>query len=488
MALAFAAVMGFSVYRMQVVRGQLALVNSRHLPLTLVIEELHTVQGNLLNTIAQRVDGGSVSKFLQRQVELALQYRLHNLRRAQRLLAESTPGERSKTDQLLAEGSLLRLRSLARAFRRNMPLLQRLFDNGGTAPALSRIEGEALLKEERMALRHIRSLSADSRSRVTAAAAGVQQAQQLSVWTGSLLMVLSLLVIGAVTLGVRRLLKPLGRLVTSTQGIASGDYRQRVVLSSEDELGQLAREFNKMAEAIEERQRLLIRSERLAAAGRIASHLTHEVRNPLNSIALNTELLEEELDGLKGEARIEAKAICGAVQREVDRLTGITEQYLQFARMPKPQLEREDLNLLLGALIAFMGEELQARLVRVEFNLERELPEVLADENQLRQVFLNLVRNAAEALGERGGGTLTIRSSLAAESVVVSLQDNGPGIAAADLPQIFDPFFSTKKGGTGLGLALTQQIVHEHGGTIEVSSIEGSGTTFRIELPAIRAR
>src|SRR6185295_17199097 len=135
----------------------------------------------------------------------------------------------------------------------------------------------------------------------------------------------------------QRALDPLRRLAAGAKQIARGDYRQRVEVGIPDEIGDLASEFNAMAAALEERELRLIRSERLAAVGKIAAQITHEVRNPLSSIGLNAELLEEELASLPGGA--ESQKIASAIVKEVDRLAAITEQYLRFARLPRPKLE-----------------------------------------------------------------------------------------------------------------------------------------------------
>jgi signal transduction histidine kinase len=187
-------------------------------------------------------------------------------------------------------------------------------------------------------------------------------------------------------------------------------------------------------------------------------------------------MLEEETAG-------EAKQLARAIVKEVDRLTEITEQYLRFARLPRPRLEREDLGAIAASLLAFLRPELEKRGVTVDARLDGTLPAVSADESQLRQALLNLMRNAAEAMP--AGGTLVVTAhALDPRTVELTISDSGEGIAAENLPKIFDPFFSTKEGGTGLGLALTQQIIVEHGGRIEVSSEPGHGTTFVVRLVA----
>jgi two-component system NtrC family sensor kinase len=249
------------------------------------------------------------------------------------------------------------------------------------------------------------------------------------------------------------------------------------------EVADLAREFNAMGHAVEERERELVRSERLAAVGKMAAMITHEVRNPLSSIGLNTELLEEELTRLDGTG--EATALCRAITREVDRLTAITEEYLAFARLPKPRLAPESLDAIAQSLATFVRDDLAGRGVTLDLELEPSLPRAMADEGQIRQSLLNLVRNAAEAVAGHGGGRVVIATRRGGSGrVEVEVRDDGPGITADALPRLFDPFFSTKDGGTGLGLALTHHIVRDHGGEIRVSSGVGQGATFVVSLPA----
>jgi signal transduction histidine kinase len=274
-------------------------------------------------------------------------------------------------------------------------------------------------------------------------------------------------------------LRPLRRLHEAVRKVAGGNYRQQVEVSGGTEVADLAREFNAMAAALSQREQELVRSERLAAVGKMAAVITHEVRNPLSSIGLNAELLEEEVAHVSPEA----VALSRAVQKEVDRLTAITEEYLRFARLPRPRLEREQVNSIVAGVVEFQREDLLSRGVRVEAQLAEALPPVDADEAQLRQALLNLLRNAADAM--TSGGALTVATRQSPDGAVeVSVQDTGPGISDEHLHRIFEPFFSTKDGGTGLGLALTQQIVTEHGGRIIVDSRPGTGTTFTLRLPA----
>lgn len=297
---------------------------------------------------------------------------------------------------------------------------------------------------------------------------------------GVIALLVGLLVTSWATLSLR----PLGRLRSAARRIAAGDYGSRIDERGPAEVADLAREFNAMGHAVDSRERELVRSERLAAVGKMAAMITHEVRNPLSSIGLNAELLDEELAQVPGERGDEARTLLRAITREIDRLTAITEEYLSFARLPKPRLASASLAALVDDLVRFLREELIARRVDVVVEHAPDVPAAQFDEGQIRQALLNLVRNAAEAMP--GGGHVWLRTRSEGGAVVVEVADDGPGIPAELRERLFDPFVSTKQGGTGLGLALTHQIVKDHGGAIRVSSTPGQGATFTLELPASR--
>lgn len=225
----------------------------------------------------------------------------------------------------------------------------------------------------------------------------------------------------------------------------------------------------------------LIRSERLAAIGRMSAHVTHEIRNPLSSIGLNAEMLEDIAAEISKEKESEAaRTLCRAIVREVDRLSAITDEYLRFARLPRPELREVDVVELLRAIEAFVRRDCEAAGVTVRLDVPEHDLVVQMDGDQIRQALLNLVRNGKESMPQ--GGELVLGAHAEAESLVLRVTDHGVGIDATHLDRIFDPFYSTKLTGTGLGLALTQQIVTEHGGNLEVSSEPGAGTEFRIRL------
>ncbi len=479
----FSGVMGYTFHRMHRLRQDLHLINKSYLQLTFILAELYTIQGNLLNTVAERSAARGTSKFLRTQVRLARLYRVRDVQTALKVVRRSQDFKPSRRDRQFMTRTEERLIMLEQTFRQNEALFDRLFAGSGPiGQDVAEAVGENLLRLERKLALQIRQLRDHLQGQVKATALQVEEDENHAVWAILMLVVIAILVSLAVTFGARMTLRPLKKLVAGTKRIGSGEYSHRVGFNSSDELGLLAREFNSMASAIEEREQRLIRSERMAAAGQIASHITHEIRNPLSSISLNTELLEEELIGLERAQLSEAKSLCQAIRLEVDRLTEITEEYLRFARLPRPHLQPEDINEILQNLLSFMSSELQNRKVKVIYDLTSELPLVEADENQLRQAFLNLLRNAGEAMASQGG-SVRVSTKIQNGRVEVHIADTGIGIESKDLTEVFEPFFSTKEAGTGLGLALTQQIIQEHGGTITVDSISGQGTVFTVRLP-----
>lgn len=288
-----------------------------------------------------------------------------------------------------------------------------------------------------------------------------------------------------------RSLRPVRTLIAAVSQVRRGDYDANLQVEGEDEIAVLAREFDAMARALREReaqlqqkQQELLRAERLAAVGRVSAQVAHEIRNPLSSIGLNIEMLEDQLNEATFKSTADAKEatdLLRAVIREVDRLTEITEDYLRLARLPTPQKRPEDLKRVLEEVIGFAHEELERAGITVKVELPDGPLPTSADEGQLRQVFLNLIRNSREAMA--AGGTLTISARDADTGLEVRVADTGSGITPEVREKLFEPFFTTKQGGTGLGLPLSRQIVEAHGGRIAVESAPGIGTTFLLSFP-----
>ncbi len=180
------------------------------------------------------------------------------------------------------------------------------------------------------------------------------------------------------------------------------------------------------------------------------------------------------------------KNLLAAIQREVQRLEHLSEEYLRVARLPEPRMEADDVATAVREIVAFARPEIEQARCTVEIHVEPDLRPALFDENQLRQALLNLLRNAREAMPD--GGLIDVRVEAAGMSVVIDVADRGGGIPEPIRARVFDPFFSTKGEGTGLGLAITRHIVEAHGGTVTCDRREGGGTRFRIALPIAPSR
>jgi len=218
----------------------------------------------------------------------------------------------------------------------------------------------------------------------------------------------------------------------------------------------------------------LLQSERLATIGRFASQIAHEIRNPLSSISLNIELLEDELQ----DSSTEARNLLRSILRELDRLNDIVGEYLQFSRFPKPQLKRGRID---DVILDFAKGFKPPASVDFQVGLMDDSPEVWLDDRLLRQALENLVRNGAEAIS--GQGVVRIETDVVDRFLVIRVRDTGAGIPAEIRERLFEPFFTTKPQGTGLGLATTQQIIFEHNGHLLVDSTPEKGTTFTALLP-----
>ncbi len=228
-------------------------------------------------------------------------------------------------------------------------------------------------------------------------------------------------------------------------------------------------------------QRRALQAERLAELGTLTGGLAHEIKNPLSTVQLNLQLLQEDLDPSQPAHSRLIKRL-STVRRETSRLKDILDDFLRFAG--KLEIERKPVELgeMLEELVDFFSP--QAQLQRVQLRLKEPDEPLVApiDQRLIKQSVLNLMINAAQAIGERGGEImLSVRRD--GRYAVIDVIDTGPGIAADVLDQIFNAYYSTKRGGTGLGLAITKRIAEEHGGRIEVESEIGKGTAFSIFLP-----
>jgi signal transduction histidine kinase len=229
-----------------------------------------------------------------------------------------------------------------------------------------------------------------------------------------------------------------------------------------------------------------IESERFNALTLLAAGVAHEIGNPLNSLHIHLQLMERSVQKLHGEAKAELQQSIDIARSEVNRLDSIVTQFLRAIRPSQPQLRLESLNMIIEEAVRFFMPEIQDRDVVVEQELRSDLPLLQLDRNQMKQTFYNVIKNSLEAMKRHG--TLHIRTDMDETNVIVSFVDTGSGMSAGNLSRVFEPYFTTKATGTGLGLLIVRRIVREHGGELSIESNEGEGLTLTIRLPYIEKR
>ena len=231
------------------------------------------------------------------------------------------------------------------------------------------------------------------------------------------------------------------------------------------------------------RESRLRRAENLASLTTLAAGVAHEIKNPLGSISIHLQLMQKTLAKISEEDAKPLRKYIDVLNEEVDRLNHIVVDFLFAVRPMSLELREGDINALIRELVEFVGYEMEQSNIKCLLELDEKLPPVLIDERYMKQVLLNLIKNAQGAM--RNGGILTIASACGDNEVRISIIDTGAGISEENISKIFEPYFTTKETGSGLGLTLVFKIIKEHRGEISVESKEGAGTCFEISLPAV---
>jgi signal transduction histidine kinase len=285
--------------------------------------------------------------------------------------------------------------------------------------------------------------------------------------------------------------RPLQALTDAAQQVAAGNLTVKVAAAGQDELGRLTRTFNEMVERIRENRLLEERlhfAERRAALGRLASAVAHEVRNPLNLINLSIDHLRDRILA-DVERREELDRVLANVKSELARLNRLVGDFLSFGKPMRLQPRPCALGRVVREVAELVEPKTRDQSVSLTVETASEIPEIVADPELLKTCFLNLMINGMDAMPE--GGSLRIEVSAGKEAgqdvVVASVSDTGHGMTPDEIKTAFEPYFSSKETGLGLGLALTKKIVEDHGGTIALESAPGKGTTARVVLPAATA-
>lgn len=456
------------------------LLDEGYVPLVLNLSEAKATQAafsNLLERILSERDNIATRAWLNAARKMrpaALDRAFEDLDRAEFIALQMG-------DPVSLEPLREALEAIQSAYDKTEPVYQALFDalrDQDAARAID-IAGDLKEEEQRISRHHRRAFRILQREMSSAATLAARE-EKRAAWTLILLTSFAVLFALGVMFYAYQLLRPLRALHERVSAVSRGELLPSFGLPErQDEIGRLAIEFERMVEALAARDITLRESERLAAIGRMAAHITHEIRNPLSSIGLNVELLGDELPDGESEGR----ELIAAIQRELERLKGITEDYLRLARTPNPEKSPLALSKLVAEILDFLSLELAGASVAIEWTDEAPDALIAADSGQLRQALVNLLRNAREAMPM--GGTLSLHLSSDTTELRLTIDDEGEGIAIEAREHLFDLFYTTRERGTGLGLPLTRQIIESHGGRLSVEAREPKGTRFTLVFPLI---
>jgi len=277
-----------------------------------------------------------------------------------------------------------------------------------------------------------------------------------------------------------RVTRPVHALVASAEKVAAGNWNATVDLASGDEIGQLARAFNRMTQQLLAQRERLVQAERVAAWRELARRLAHELKNPLFPLQITVENMQRAREWAPEQFEEVFREGTETFLAEIAKLKQIIARFSDFAKMPAPEMQPVNLNQLVDETMRLFEPQLQEARIVPRADLDPELPSIPADPEQITWVLRNLVLNAIDAMPQ--GGSLTIRTAARNGGVRMEVRDTGHGLTAEECERLFTPYYTTKTHGTGLGLAIVQSVVSDHQGHISVESQPGKGTAFRIDL------
>ena len=282
----------------------------------------------------------------------------------------------------------------------------------------------------------------------------------------------------------QRVVKPVAQLLEATNKVAAGDLEHQLPVNRNDELGSLQRSFNGMTRQLATAQSQVYQSNKLASIGQLAAGVAHEINNPLTGVLVHSSFLHKRaVEGSEEQKDLET------IVHETKRCREIVKGLLDFARQAPTSKGTVEINPVIERALKIVDNQLRVKEIKVIRALRDDLPTTYADDNQIAQVLINLLVNAADAIGSGGGEVYIateIRETEEGPAIEIKVADSGCGIAEQHLGRIFEPFFTTKEQqGTGLGLAVVWGIIRQHGGTIQVDSGPGRGATFTILLPVV---
>ncbi|MEW6052214.1 MAG: ATP-binding protein [Nitrospirota bacterium] len=277
--------------------------------------------------------------------------------------------------------------------------------------------------------------------------------------------------------------KPIHNVVNAARSVAAGDLSMELYTDRKDEIGELTQTFNYMVQKLREERALeekLREAEHLSGIAQLAKGIAHEIRNPLNFISLSIDHLKTKHAPAEEKDRVVFESLITSIKHEIQRLNKLVGDFLDYGKPLKLSLQEVNLAGLIKEIISLVWAKAEKDGIRIHF-LDQGIPKLSVDPELLKTCILNIVLNAFQAMPS--GGKLSIDAKKSQHKVYIVIEDTGIGVPKENLPKLFDPFFSTKSTGLGLGLAMTRRVIEEHGGKVDFQSEEGRGSIITISLP-----
>ncbi len=285
----------------------------------------------------------------------------------------------------------------------------------------------------------------------------------------------------------RKYTAPIQKLAESVKKVSAGDLSETFPVRRNDEIGELAANFNEMVIKLKEREDLekrLYQAEHLSRVGQLASGIAHEIRNPLNYISLAIDHLKSEMLPCCADRSAELEKLTEKIKDEIRRVNYMVINFMNYGRPLKLRIGEVSYNDLLSRVLPLLHDKLAEQKIEISAEPDPDLPLMNVDVELLRNCLVNLITNAAQAMPDGGKITLGASFDMGKKAFLLTCSDEGEGISPEDIPKISQPYFTTKEAGIGLGLAITERIIKEHGGEMTVESEVGKGTTFTLTIPA----
>jgi nitrogen fixation/metabolism regulation signal transduction histidine kinase len=277
--------------------------------------------------------------------------------------------------------------------------------------------------------------------------------------------------------------KPINTVVDAARSVAAGDLTSELHTDRKDEIGELTHTFNFMVQKLREQRALeekLREAEHLSGIAQLAKGIAHEIRNPLNFISLSIDHLRKKYSPQTNEEKEQFESLITSIKHEIQRLNKLVGDFLDYGKPLRLSLQDIDMGSLINEIIALVRAKAEKDGIRIHY-YNGELPALSVDPELIKTCIFNVILNAFQAMP--AGGDLTVSTNASNDKAYIIIEDTGIGVSRENLSRLFDPFFSTKSTGLGLGLAMTKRVVEEHGGLVDFQSTEGKGSTINIALP-----